>query len=154
MSIDITLDEEIFRPAFMCSGRLILRLPDDQIFFAKEFYIKLLGITKTRIKKGNCGVEETCESSTVFMEVRDDFQRHLELSNEWENGRRTSFQLYFHDNPDARNRERRIMVPNAGGPWNWAVKSTGYLPSSGEIGFGNEVVYKLEVCFAERDTGR
>ena len=101
------------KPGFNRAGMIIIHAPDEKTITAKALFVRLLGVSKTRISTGEDHIEKIHESSAVFLEVRKDLEIRLTVL---EDGLRYQFQLRFLDDPTAKPRLPDMLELN------WALE--------------------------------
>ena len=147
MYLELHMENTHAKPGFNRAGMIIIRAPDEKTIAVKAFFVRLLGVSRTRISTGGDRTEKIHESSVVFLEIRKDLETRPTVL---EDGLRRQFQLRFPDDPTAKPRFPDVGDLN----WIWELPQPRALPPSGNFGSGNTIAYKFEVILVEENSDR
>lgn len=147
MSLELLIDNTHAKPGFNRAGMIIIHAPNETTITAKAFFVRLLGISKTRISTSENYIEKIHESSAVFLEIRKDLGTGTRVL---EDGQMCQFQFWFPEDPTAKSRFPDLLDLN----WILELPQPQTLPPSGNFGSGNIIAYKFEIIIIEEDSDR
>lgn len=147
MSLELLMENTHAKPGLNRAGMIIIHAPNEKTITAKAFFVRLLGVSKTRISTSEDHIKKIHESSAVFLEIRKDLRTRPTVL---EDGLRCQFQFRFPEDPTAKSRFPDMLDLN----WTLELPQPQALPPSGNFGSGNTIAYKFEVILIDENSDR